>query len=159
MVGQIFDKVLWMLAALSAGILGAISVVIAINVALRNLGLPIIYGALDAIQYALMIATFMGAPWVLAMGASRIGPRYQSFGGDHCCSFGLVWHASGHCIRSARIDDPHILCYPGMVDVGICADLTDPVYDCFLAQNVSTRCAGPSGGRVVEKWIGHSFWF
>jgi len=68
MVGQIFDKVLWMLAALSAGILGAISVVIAINVALRNLGLPIIYGALDAIQYALMIATFMGAPWVLAMG-------------------------------------------------------------------------------------------
>jgi MoxR-like ATPase len=33
------------------------------------------------------------------------------------------------------------------------------VYDCLLAQNVSTRCAGPSGGRVVEKWIGHSFWF
>lgn len=55
-----------MLAALSAGILGVIAVLIAINVALRNLGLPVIYGALDAIQYALMIATFLGAPWVLA---------------------------------------------------------------------------------------------
>jgi TRAP-type C4-dicarboxylate transport system permease small subunit len=61
-----FDRVLWMLAALSAGIMGGISVVIAINVVLRNAGLPVIYGALDAIQYALMIATFMGAPWVLA---------------------------------------------------------------------------------------------
>lgn len=65
MIGQLFDRLLWMLAAMSAGILGAIAVVIAINVALRNFGLPVIYGALDAIQYALMIATFMGAPWVL----------------------------------------------------------------------------------------------
>ena len=62
MIGHIFDRMLWILAAFSAGILGAIAVVIAINVALRNLGLPVIYGALDAIQYALMIATFMGAP-------------------------------------------------------------------------------------------------
>ncbi|MFY0647843.1 TRAP transporter small permease [Sulfitobacter geojensis] len=68
MIGVFFDRSLWMLAALSAGILGVIAVVIAINVVLRNLGLPVIYGALDAIQYALMIATFMGAPWVLAKG-------------------------------------------------------------------------------------------
>lgn len=68
MIGQFFDRTLWVLAAMSAGILGVIAVVIAINVVLRNLGLPVIYGALDAIQYALMIATFMGAPWVLAKG-------------------------------------------------------------------------------------------
>ncbi|MGJ8555947.1 MAG: TRAP transporter small permease [Sulfitobacter geojensis] len=68
MIGVFFDRSLWMLAALSAGILGVIAVIIAINVVLRNLGLPVIYGALDAIQYALMIATFMGAPWVLAKG-------------------------------------------------------------------------------------------
>ena len=68
MIGHIFDRALWMLAVCSAGILGLIAVTIAINVALRNLGLPVIYGALDAIQYALMIATFMGAPWVLAQG-------------------------------------------------------------------------------------------
>lgn len=68
MIGHIFARLLWVLAVLSAGILGLIAVAIAINVALRNLGLPVIYGALDAIQYALMIATFMGAPWVLAQG-------------------------------------------------------------------------------------------
>ena len=68
MIGHMFDRVLWMLAVFSAGILGCIAVAIAINVALRNLGLPVIYGALDAIQYALMIATFMGAPSVLAQG-------------------------------------------------------------------------------------------
>lgn len=66
MIGQYFDRLLWMLAALSAGILGMIAIVISINVGLRNFGFPTIYGALDAIQYALMIATFLGAPWVLA---------------------------------------------------------------------------------------------
>lgn len=66
MAGQMFDRVLWVLAVVSAGIMGGIAIVIAINVVLRNVGLPVIYGALDAIQYALMIATFLGAPWVLA---------------------------------------------------------------------------------------------
>lgn len=66
MFARFFDRFLWVLAAIAAGIFGAIAIVISINVVLRNLGLPIIYGALDAIQYALMIATFLGAPWVLA---------------------------------------------------------------------------------------------
>lgn len=66
MLGTLFDRLLWMLAAVSAGILGAIAIVICVNVALRNLDLPVIYGALDGIQYALMIATFMGAPYVLS---------------------------------------------------------------------------------------------
>jgi TRAP-type C4-dicarboxylate transport system permease small subunit len=85
MFAQIFDRILWMLAALSAGILGMIAVAISINVALRNFDLPVIYGALDAIQYALMIATFMGAPWVLAQGGhvkvdlinSALAPRAE----------------------------------------------------------------------------------
>ena len=68
MISTIFDRTLRGLAVLSAGILGVIAVFIAINVVLRNLGLPVIYGALDAIQYALMIATFLGAPWVLSIG-------------------------------------------------------------------------------------------
>ena len=65
MVWRLFDRFLWVLAAVSAGILGSIAVVIAINVVLRSIGVQGIYGTLDAIQYALMIATFMGAPWVL----------------------------------------------------------------------------------------------
>ncbi len=66
MFWTLFDRFLWILAVMSAGILGGIAVVIAINVVLRNLELPVIYGALDAIQYALMIATFCAAPWVLS---------------------------------------------------------------------------------------------
>ena len=68
MISSLFDRMLRGLAVLSAGILGVIAVFIALNVLLRNLGLPVVYGALDAIQYALMIATFLGAPWVLAIG-------------------------------------------------------------------------------------------
>jgi len=84
-VGRGFDWLLWALAVLSAGILGLITVTICINVLLRNLGLPTIYGALDAIQYALMIATFCAAPWVLARGGhvkvdlitAAVPPRVQ----------------------------------------------------------------------------------
>ena len=68
MISTLFDRTLRGLAVFSAGILGVIAVFIAINVVLRNLGLPVVYGALDAIQYALMIATFLGAPWVLSIG-------------------------------------------------------------------------------------------
>jgi len=68
MISILFDRTLRGLAVLSAGILGVIAVFIALNVVLRNLGLPVVYGALDAIQYALMIATFLGAPWVLSIG-------------------------------------------------------------------------------------------
>lgn len=68
MISSLFDRALRGLAVLSAGILGVIAVFIALNVLLRNLGLPVVYGALDAIQYALMIATFLGAPWVLSIG-------------------------------------------------------------------------------------------
>ena len=55
MISTLFDRTLRGLAVFSAGILGVIAVFIAINVVLRNLGLPVVYGALDAIQYALMI--------------------------------------------------------------------------------------------------------
>ncbi|SFF07368.1 TRAP-type C4-dicarboxylate transport system, small permease component [Sulfitobacter brevis] len=66
MLTRTFDSLLWLLAVIAAGILAAITVLITINVITRNFGLPGIYGALDAIQYALMVATFLGAPWVLS---------------------------------------------------------------------------------------------
>jgi TRAP-type C4-dicarboxylate transport system permease small subunit len=67
-LGRPFDRFLWVLAVIAAGILALIAVVICVNVVLRNLGMSSIYGALDAIQYALMVATFLGAPHVLARG-------------------------------------------------------------------------------------------
>ncbi|TMM54392.1 TRAP transporter small permease [Sulfitobacter sabulilitoris] len=83
MLTRTFDLLLWGLAMISAGLLAAIAVAIAANVALRSLGLPVLYGTLDAIEYALLIATFMGAPWVLALDAhvkvdlmtQSVGPR------------------------------------------------------------------------------------
>lgn len=67
MVSRLFDQLLWGLAMISAVLLAAIAVAIALNVGLRNLGLPVIYGTLDAIEFALLLATFLGAPWVLAL--------------------------------------------------------------------------------------------
>jgi TRAP-type C4-dicarboxylate transport system permease small subunit len=64
-----FSALLRALAVLSAGLIAAITLVIPLNVVLRNLGLPVIYGALDAIEYALMVATFLAAPWVLHINA------------------------------------------------------------------------------------------
>ena len=64
-----FGALLTGLAVLSAAILAAITMVIPLNVLLRNLGLPVIYGAIDAIEYGLMAAAFLGAPWVLHLNA------------------------------------------------------------------------------------------
>lgn len=64
-----FGALLTGLAVLSAAILAAITLVIPLNVLMRNLGLPVIYGALDAIEYGLMAAAFLGAPWVLRLNA------------------------------------------------------------------------------------------
>lgn len=64
-----FGILLTGLAVLSAAILAAITLVIPLNVLLRNLGMPVIYGALDAIEYGLMAAAFLGAPWVLRQNA------------------------------------------------------------------------------------------
>lgn len=60
-----FDRLLVSLAALAAGLIAVIALAIIANLILRNLKLPVIYGTLDAVEYAIMITTFMGAPWVL----------------------------------------------------------------------------------------------
>ncbi|WP_244940765.1 hypothetical protein [Leisingera aquaemixtae] len=57
-----FGALLTGLAVLSAAILAAITLVIPLNVLLRNLGLPVIYGALDAIEYGLMARHSSGRP-------------------------------------------------------------------------------------------------
>lgn len=79
----LFDKVLAACAGVACALLAAITLAICLNVALRNLGLPVIYGTLDGVEYALMLATFLGAPWVLALRAhvqvdlltNSLGPR------------------------------------------------------------------------------------
>ncbi len=64
-----FDRLLTALAALAAAIFGAMALLISVNVVLRNLGLPTLFGLLDAVEYGLLAATFLAAPWVLARNA------------------------------------------------------------------------------------------
>jgi TRAP-type C4-dicarboxylate transport system permease small subunit len=64
-----FDWILHALALLAAAIFGLTAVLISVNVVLRNLGMPTIYGLLDAVEFGLLGATFLGAPWVLSKGA------------------------------------------------------------------------------------------
>lgn len=56
-------------AYVAAGVLAAIATAITINVILRSTGLPVLYGTLDAVEYGLLLACFLGAPWVLAQRA------------------------------------------------------------------------------------------
>ncbi|NRG17773.1 TRAP transporter small permease [Rhizobiales bacterium] len=64
-----FDRLLVALAALAGAIFAAIALLIPVNVVLRNAFDTSIYGLLDAIEYGLLAATFLAAPWVLAKNA------------------------------------------------------------------------------------------
>lgn len=64
-LNALFDRLLSICAAVAATALALIAAMIAVNVILRNLFGSPIYGLLDAVEYALLIATFLGAPWVL----------------------------------------------------------------------------------------------
>lgn len=64
-----FDRLLVALAALAGAIFAAIAILIPVNVVLRNAFDTSIYGLLDAIEYGLLAATFLAAPWVLAKNA------------------------------------------------------------------------------------------
>lgn len=68
-VGRAFDGLLRTLAWLAAGILSAIAVSIPTDLVLRSVFETSIYGLLDAIEYGLLAATFLAAPWVLSVNA------------------------------------------------------------------------------------------
>ena len=56
-------------AWVAAAIFAAIALLIPLNVLLRNAFGTTLYGLLDAIEYGLLAATFLAAPWVLAREA------------------------------------------------------------------------------------------
>lgn len=70
-------------ALISGGLFGLIAVVITVDIVLRNGGLGNLPWALEASEYALAAATFIGAPWVLYKGGHvnidmllrAVGPR------------------------------------------------------------------------------------
>lgn len=69
LVERAYLGLLGLLAGFAALIFAAIAVLIPVNVVLRNLWGGAIYGLLDGIEYGLLAATFLAAPWVLARDA------------------------------------------------------------------------------------------
>lgn len=62
----IFDRLLLLLACLAAAIFAAIALAIPLNVVLRNWFGTSIRGLLDVIEFGILAATFLAAPWVLS---------------------------------------------------------------------------------------------
>lgn len=60
-----FDRLLVLCAGLAATIFALTAVGISVNVVLRNAAGTTIFGLLDAVEYGLLAATFLAAPWVL----------------------------------------------------------------------------------------------
>jgi TRAP-type C4-dicarboxylate transport system permease small subunit len=64
-----FDALLRACAWIAAAIFGATALAITLNVILRNTAGTTIFGLLDVVEYGLLAATFLAAPWVLAKHA------------------------------------------------------------------------------------------
>src|SRR5262245_25835917 len=57
------------LGLVSALLIGAVAVGMSLDVIQRNLGLGTVPWMLEACEYAIFVSTFLGAPWVLHLGA------------------------------------------------------------------------------------------
>ncbi len=64
-----FERLILFLAALVAISIGLIAVLIPLNLALIKLQLGGIWWLYEAVEYALYVGVFIGAPWVLRQGA------------------------------------------------------------------------------------------
>lgn len=68
-LNRAFSLLLVALAGVAAAIFAAIAVLVPLNVLLRNAFDTTLYGLLDAVEYGLLAATFLAAPWVLSKNA------------------------------------------------------------------------------------------
>ena len=68
-LNAVYVGVLNALAALAALVIALTALLITVNVILRAFSVYSLFGLFDAIEYALMAATFLAAPWVLAKNA------------------------------------------------------------------------------------------
>lgn len=64
-----FQRLLDALALLAGAIFALIALAIPINAVLRAAFAASLYGVLDAVEYGLLAATFLAAPWVLSKDA------------------------------------------------------------------------------------------
>ncbi|MEM7445124.1 MAG: TRAP transporter small permease [Pseudomonadota bacterium] len=66
---RLYLRILGLMAGIAAAIFAGIAIAIPVNVLLRNAFSTGIPGVLDGVEYGLLDATFLAAPWVLARDA------------------------------------------------------------------------------------------
>ena len=66
---RLYLRLLGLMAGIAAAIFAGIAIAIPVNVFLRNAFSTGIPGVLDGVEYGLLAATFLAAPWVLARDA------------------------------------------------------------------------------------------
>lgn len=106
LIWRLYDGAFLLLAALAALAIGAATVLITLDVVLRNSGLGNLPWLTEVVEYALYVMTFLGAPWVLRLGrhvrmdlvltllpqsASRAVEAVVSLGGCLICLILLVY--------------------------------------------------------------------
>lgn len=69
MLSALYLRTVNVLAGLAGVILALTAILIPVNLVLRTFFGTSIFGLLDAVEYGLMIATFLAAPWVLMHNA------------------------------------------------------------------------------------------
>jgi TRAP-type C4-dicarboxylate transport system permease small subunit len=69
MAGRIYAGVLTACGLFAGVAIGAMAVLISLDVVLRNLGIVNFPWLLEVSEYVLFVATFLAAPWVLRLGA------------------------------------------------------------------------------------------
>lgn len=67
-ISRIYSRFYGAVAAIVAAAILFITVGISIDVVMRNTGLGVVPWMLEATEYCLFVATFIGAPWVLHLG-------------------------------------------------------------------------------------------
>jgi TRAP-type C4-dicarboxylate transport system permease small subunit len=73
------DRVILLMAVLSAAIAGGMVVLICLDVGLRNLRLGSLPWSVEASEYGLYAMTLLGAPWVLALRAHVAMDLFANF--------------------------------------------------------------------------------
>ena len=68
-VARSYDLFYRCIGALVAALIAFIAVIISLDVIMRNVGLGTLPWMLEVSEYAQFLATFLGAPWVLKLGA------------------------------------------------------------------------------------------
>lgn len=68
-LGRAWDALVTGLGLLAGALFGLMALAIGVDVALRNLGAGGAGWLIEAIEYALLVATLLAAPWVLREGA------------------------------------------------------------------------------------------